>query len=237
MDKFSDKIIYITGASRGIGRALALIFAKDGVSLSLCGRDEEALSMVKEEAIALGAKDVYIDAFDLRNTDEIERYYKSSVNNVGTPDILINNAGFNSRKAYLWEYGIEEFDDMFSVNVRAAFFLMKLAFLDMKEKRKGHIVNILSTACYFDNERMSIYTGTKKALQGLTNVFRKEARPYNIKVTGVYPGGTDTEFRKEPRPDYMRPESVADTVYKVLSVPSDVIVHDIVFRPMVETNF
>ncbi len=234
---FSDKSIFITGASHGIGRALALIFAKDGARLSLCGRDKEALSNVGEEALTFGAKDVYVEAFDLRNTDDVEAYYRHSVSHIGIPDILINNAGFNSRKAYLWEYGQEEFDDMFFVNVRAGFLLTKLAFLDMKEKREGHIVNILSTACYFDNERMSIYTATKKAFQGLTNVFRKEARPYNIKVTGVYPGGTDTEFRKEARPDYMRPESVAKTIYNVLAVPEDVIVHDIVFRPMVETNF
>ncbi len=234
---FSGKNIFITGASRGIGRALALMFAKDGVRLSLCGRDDQALSNVREEAITLGAKDVYIEAFDLRNPDDIEGYYKRSVESIGIPDILINNAGFNSRKAYLWEYGQEEFDDMFFVNVRAGFLLMKLAFFDMKKRGGGHIVNLLSTACHFDNERMSIYTATKKAFQGLTNVFRKEARPYNIRVTGVYPGGTDTEFRKESRPDYMRPESVAKTIYNTLSVPEDVVVHDITFRPMVETNF
>ncbi len=234
---FAGKNIFITGASRGIGRALALVFAKDGAKLSLCGRDKEALSNVREEVLTLGAKNVYIEAFDLRDSDDIEGYYKRSVEAIGIPDILINNAGFNTRKAYLWEYGQEEFDDMFFVNVRAGFLLTKLVFLDMKEKREGHIVNILSTACHFDNERMSIYTATKKAFEGLTNVFRKEARPYNIKVTGVYPGGTDTEFRKGSRPDYMRPESVAKTIYNVLSVPEDVVVHDITFRPIVETNF
>ncbi len=237
MGMFSEKRIFITGASHGIGRALALIFAKDGAWLSICGRDEEALSNVRDEALALGAKGVYIEAFDLRNGDAVETYYRNSVSHIGDVDILINNAGFNSRKAYLWEYGEEEFDDMFAVNVRAGFILMKLAFLDMKKRGEGHIVNILSTACHFDNERMSIYTATKKAFQGLTDVFRKEARPYNIRVTGVYPGGTNTEFRREERPEYMRPESVAKTIYNILSVPSDVVIHEITFRPMVETNF
>jgi NAD(P)-dependent dehydrogenase (short-subunit alcohol dehydrogenase family) len=237
MSIFKGKNIYITGASRGIGRSLALVFAKDGARLSLCARNEEALRNVREESLALGAEDVYIDPFDLRDEDRVEIFYKNAVKHLGIPDILINNAGFNSRKAYLWEYNDIEFDDMFSVNVRAGFILMKLSFLDMKEKRGGHIVNILSTACHFDNERMSIYTATKKAFQGLTDVFRKEARPYNIRVTGVYPGGIDTGFRKEPRPDYMKPESVAKTIYNILSVPDDVIVHDITFRPMVETNF
>ncbi len=234
---FSEKKIFITGGSHGIGRALTLLFAKDGARLSICGRNKKALSNVREEALAVGAKEVYIEALDLRNVEDVKSYYRNSVSSIGVPDILINNAGFNSRKAYLWEYNEEEFDDMFSVNVRAGFILMKLAFFDMKEQRKGNIVNILSTACHFDNEKMSIYTATKKAFQGLTNVFRKEARPYNIRVTGVYPGGTDTLFRKERRPDYMRPESVAKTIYNILAVPSDVIVYDITFRPMVEVNF
>lgn len=234
---FSKKGILITGGSRGIGRALALLFAKDGARVSICGRSKETLSSVKEEALALGASQVYTEAIDLRDVSDVKKYYKNTVSHIGSIDILINNAGFNSRKAYLWEYGEEEFDDMFAVNVRAGFILTKLAFFDMKERKEGHIVNILSTACHFNNERMSIYTATKKAFQGLTDVFRKEARPYNIRVTGVYPGGTDTEFRKEARPLYMRPESVAKTIYNALSVPSDVVVHDITFRPMVETNF
>lgn len=237
MGIFKGKSIYITGASRGIGRALSLIFAKDGARLSLCARDEEALKNVREESLALGAEEVYIEPFDMRDEERIELFYKNAVKYLGVPDILINNAGFNPRKAYLWEYNNIEFNDMFSVNVKAGFILMKLSFLDMKEKGKGHIINILSTACHFNNEKMSIYTATKKAFQGLTDVFRKEARPYNIRVTGVYPGGIDTKFRKEPRPDYMRPESVAKTIYSLLSIPDDVVIHDITFRPMVETNF
>ncbi len=234
---FSKKGILITGGSRGIGRALALLFAKDGARVSICGRNKETLLSVKEEALALGASQVYTEAIDLRDVSDVKKYYKNTISHIGSIDILINNAGFNSRKAYLWEYGEEEFDDMFAVNVRAGFILTKLAFLDMKKRKEGHIVNILSTACHFNNERMSIYTATKKAFQGLTDVFRKEARPYNIRVTGVYPGGTDTKFRKEARPLYMRPESVAKTIYNALSVPPDVVVHDITFRPMVETNF
>jgi NADP-dependent 3-hydroxy acid dehydrogenase YdfG len=107
----------------------------------------------------------------------------------------------------------------------------------MKEKGGGHIVNILSTVCHFSVENMGVYTAAKKGLQGLTDVFRKEARPFNIRVTSIYPGGVDTEFRKVPRHDYMKPESVAEAVYSCLTFPEDLVVHHMTFRPMVETNF
>jgi len=126
---------------------------------------------------------------------------------------------------------------MLAVNLRAPFILMREAFSDMKKKQSGHIINILSTVCHADMERMSVYTAAKKGLEGLSNVFRKEARAYNIRVTSIYPGGTDTEFRKEARPEYMRAESVADAVYASLTLPEDLVVHHMTFRPMVETNF
>ena len=92
-------------------------------------------------------------------------------------EFLVNNAGLNTRKAYLWEYDLEEFDKMMAVNLRAPFILSKLAFLDMKERKDGHILNILSTACHFANEKMSIYTATKKGFEGL---------PFRIKIIDFF---------------------------------------------------
>lgn len=237
MKNITGKVIYITGATHGIGKALALRFSKDNVKLALCGRDENALGEIGNLVMDNGSCKPYIKAFDLENENEIVEFYKQAREKIGIPHILVNNAGFNTRKAYLWEYGIEEFDKMISVNLRAPFVLSKLAFLDMKEKKDGHILNVLSTACHFANEKMSIYTATKKGFEGLTDVFRKEARLFNIRVTSVYPGGVDTKFRKGARPDYMKPESVAEAIYKVLTMPDDLIVHGITFRPMIEINF
>jgi NAD(P)-dependent dehydrogenase (short-subunit alcohol dehydrogenase family) len=114
---------------------------------------------------------------------------------------------------------------------------MREAFPDMRAAGGGRIVNILSTVCHFDNETMGAYTAAKKGLQGLTDVFRKEARPHNVHVISIYPGGTDTAFRPAPRPDYMRPESVAEAVVAALRLPDDCCVHHLTFRPPVETNY
>ena len=101
----------------------------------------------------------------------------------------------------------------------------------------GHIVNVISSVVHLGIETMGAYSTMKMGLLGLTRVLIKEARPYGVKVTAVHPGGTDTNFREKERPDYMKPESVAHMIGDVLFAPDDVVVHELTFRPLVETNF
>jgi NAD(P)-dependent dehydrogenase (short-subunit alcohol dehydrogenase family) len=86
-------------------------------------------------------------------------------------------------------------------------------------------------------ETMGVYSTMKQGLDALTWILMKEARPANVKVTAIYPGGTDTEFRAAKRPDYMRPESVASVIAAAVFAPDDVVMHELTFRPIVETNF
>lgn len=233
----TDRAVYLTGASRGIGRALALRLAREGVRLAFCGRDSGALETLREELESGGARATFYRAFDLRDADTICDFYREARGAVGPPHVLINNAGFNSRKAPVSEVTTPELDDILAVNLRAPFILMRASFEDMRSAGSGHVVNILSTVCHASMENMGAYTAAKKGLDALTDVFRKEARPHGIRVTSIYPGGTDTEFRPSERPDYMHPRSVAETVVATLTLPQDVVLHHVTFRPMVETNF
>ena len=156
---------------------------------------------------------------------------------LGGIDVLVNNAGFNPRKAPLAEVATGEFDSILAVNLRAPFLLMREVARDMKARGEGHVINILSTVCHSDMETMGAYTAAKEGLRALTNVFRKEVLEDGIRVTAVYPGGTDTDFRPNPRPDYMKPSSVADAVLTALTLPEDLVLHELTFRPMVENNF
>lgn len=237
MTSSSLETIILTGATRGIGRALALRLARDGARLALCGRDAKALSKVAGEAGGLSKAAVLSRSLDLADEKAIEDFYRAARDALGPPDVLINNAGYNARKAPLHEVATDEFDAMMAVNLRAPFILCREALADMIPRGSGHIVNILSTVCHFSNENMGVYTAAKCGLDGLTGVLLKEARPHGIRVSAVYPGGTDTTFRPKQRPDYMKPESVAEVVHAVLSLPEDVVVHGMTFRPMVETNF
>jgi NADP-dependent 3-hydroxy acid dehydrogenase YdfG len=100
-----------------------------------------------------------------------------------------------------------------------------------------HNTNVVSTAAQIGLEQIGVYGATKWGLLGLTKSLIKEVRPYNIRVTALSPGGTDTTFRAEARPQYLRSETVAETIVFVASLPEEAVVHDLVIRPIVETNF
>ena len=233
MGALEGRTVVLTGASRGIGRSLAGCLAAEGARLGICGRDKAALSELEGE---LG-RPVVTAAFDLCFEAPALDFLAKVRAELGGIDVLINNAGFNPRKAPLVEVATEEFDSILAVNLRAPFLLMRECARDMKEKGGGHVINILSTVCPSDMETMGAYTAAKEGLRALTNVFRKEVLEDGIRVTAVYPGGTDTDFRPNSRPDYMKPSSVAAAVLTALTLPEDLVVHELTFRPMVENNF
>ena len=237
MSSVEGKTVYLTGASHGIGRALALRLAREGTRLALCGRDAASLGSVEKEARASGAAGLYASSFDLRDERAILEFYRGARSALGPPHVLVSNAGYNSRKAGICDVATDEFDSLIAVNLRAPFILIREAFKDMKARGEGQVAVVLSTTCRHSFETMGAYTAAKKGLEGLVDVFRKEARPHNIRVTSIYPGGTDSNFRKNPRPDYLRPESVAEAVFCALTLPGDLAMHEMIFRPMVEKDF
>lgn len=222
----------ITGATSGIGRALTQQLAAQGVLVFATGRSEEALSALRSATGCLGI------VADFQDPGAPMRVYDAARLALGgAPDFLINNAGYNSRKAPLLDVTDEELDQQWLVNLRAPAILCRSAIRDMGARGSGHIVNIVSTVVHMGIGTMGAYTTMKHGLYGLTKVLIKEGQELGVKVTAVHPGGTDTNFREKHRPDYMRPESAAEMIRGVLFAPEDVVVHDLTFRPPVETNF
>jgi NAD(P)-dependent dehydrogenase (short-subunit alcohol dehydrogenase family) len=131
----------------------------------------------------------------------------------------------------------EEWDAMMAVNLRGAFLCCREVLPAMIERRSGHIINVISTATEIGLETMGAYSATKWGLLGMTRALTKEARPYGIRVSAISPGGTDTTFRAMPRPDYLAPATVAEAIVFMASLPEQAVVHDLVVRPIVETNF
>jgi NAD(P)-dependent dehydrogenase (short-subunit alcohol dehydrogenase family) len=221
----------VTGATRGIGRALVKQLTDAGLRVVASGRDQALLDSLARETGAI----VY--AADLTHADQVEELYRFARERLGAVEILINNAGANSRKAPLTETTVEEFDLQYALNLRAPYLLAREALKEMQARRHGYIINVISTAAKTFAPTMGIYSAMKYGLHGLSGVMIKEAREHNVKVCSVYPGGTDTGFRANPRPDYMRPESVARMILQVLQAPEDIVMHELTFRPIVETNF
>jgi NAD(P)-dependent dehydrogenase (short-subunit alcohol dehydrogenase family) len=232
-----DKVVLITGASRGIGRATAMAMARAGAYVAAAARTAEQLRALAQEILAETGQEILTCVADVAQETEVKRMVGRTKAHYGRIDVLVNNAGFNTRKAPLWEVTTEEWDAMMAVNLRGAFLCCREVLPGMIERRSGHIVNIVSTVTQAGIENMGAYSATKWGLLGMTKVLIKEARPYGIRVSALSPGGTDTSFRDSPRPAYLSPETVADAIVYVISLPEKAVVHEWVMRPMVETNF
>jgi NAD(P)-dependent dehydrogenase (short-subunit alcohol dehydrogenase family) len=227
------KSALITGASSGIGRALALELSRRGARVAAAGRNREALGQLAETSSAV----LPVDA-DLAIPDGPAQLWDKTLEVLGgAPDFLINNAGYNSRKADIVDLRDDELDAQYAVNLRAPMILSRLALAAFAGRKSGHILNVGSTAVHLGMEKMGLYSAMKAGLAGFTRVLIKEARPLNVKVTLANPGGTDTSFRANARPDYMTAASVAHVLADCLYAPEDVVMHELTFRPMVETNF
>lgn len=221
----------VTGASRGIGRCLVVELTRRGVRVLASGRDRDLLETLRTETGCA------VRTCDLSHSEEVLALYRSAGELLGeAPDILVNNAGFY-RKSPLLETDLEAFEEHYAVLLRAPFLLCREAGRDMRARGRGHILNVLTTCVLYANENLGTYTAMKTGLQGLTRVLVKELRPHGVKVTAVYPGGVDTGIRPQERPDYLHPESAARLIADALFAPDDAVVHELVFRPMVETNF
>ncbi|MCK6263570.1 SDR family oxidoreductase [Vibrio sp. ZSDE26] len=222
------KTILITGATKGIGRALVKDLCQKGYRVFATGRDETQLNSLKDET---GCEGVTCDLSNPEKTVELYQLAKAALGNI---DVLINNAGMNSRKCAIVDTDLEEFEKQYAVNLRAPYILCRETMKDMVQNKHGYIINVVSTVAKRSNEIMGIYTAMKQGFAGLNNVLMKEAQPHGIKVTAAYPGGTNTEFRDQERPQYMKPESVATMITQLLSNPKDAVVHELTFRPPVE---
>lgn len=226
------KTAFVTGSTRGIGRELVKQLCAHDVTVFATGRNADALESLKKETGCLG------ETCDVADATACLKLYQSAEKALGdTPDFLVNNAGFTTGKDFIADTKTEDFDLQFVVNLRAPYIFAREALKGMQKRQSGHIVNIVSTSALFANEKAGIYSTMKWGLRGLTEILIKEARPHKVKVSGIYPGGIDSDFREIERPDYMRPESVAALIVQVLFSPADVVVHQYTFRPFVENNF
>jgi NADP-dependent 3-hydroxy acid dehydrogenase YdfG len=237
MSNLADRVALITGASRGIGQATARAMAQAGARVVLAARTESQIRALAAEIEAETGQPALPCVADVSQEVDVRRTVQAALEAFGQIDILVNNAGFNARKCKIWEITPAEWDAMLDVNLKGAFLFCREVMPGMIARKIGHIINVVSTASQIGLEDIGVYGATKWGLLGLTRSLIKEARPYNVRVTALSPGGTDTTFRASARPDYLAPETVADTIVFVASLPENAAVHDLVVRPMVETNF
>jgi len=226
--------VVITGASRGMGKAMAARFAADGYNLFLCSKDETRLSECAVELKAANKKsNILFYPADLGNKTETQNFGKWILQQNTSIDILINNAGhFLPGSVYNEEDGTLE--KMIHVNLYSAYHLTRILLPKMMAQKQGHIFNICSIASLNAYSNGGSYSISKFALMGFSKNLREEMKPHNIKVTSVYPGAVYTDSWKAAGVDrarIMEVTDVAETVYTISKLSPQACVEDIVLRP------
>ncbi len=228
------ELTIVTGASRGIGRGIALRLAKENHDLMLFGRDISALKSVKEEVEKIG---VSAEIFSGDAADE--KFVHNSVNQIikthGKVDHLINNAGMGILKK-LVDSTLDEFKQQIDVNLYGVYNFTKAVLPNMIKNRNGSIINISSLAGKNAFVGGTMYGATKHALMGFTKSLMLEVREYNIRVAAICPGSVVTSFNPNravipEKKDILLSEDVAETVALVIKMPVRAMVSEIDIRP------
>lgn len=188
------KTILITGATSGIGRATAELFAKQGLRIILCGRRHTVLQEMKDELSAF--TEVYTLQFDVRHFDEVENAINSLPEDWKNIDILINNAGNAHGLDPISTGSIDDWDAMMDGNVKGLLYVSKMIIPQMQSRNSGHIVNISSVAARQTYSNGVVYCASKKAVDTISEGMRIELTEFGIKVTNIQPGAVATDFSK-----------------------------------------
>jgi 3-oxoacyl-[acyl-carrier protein] reductase len=224
-----NKVVIVTGGSKGIGFAIAQELLKQKANVFICGRDKFQLKRSLEMLSGFGKVDGEI--CDIRSDEEVEGMFNECLRIFGGVDALINNAGVGIMGKTVEETTIDEFKFVLETNLFGVFYACKRAIPLIRERGEGHIINISSLAGQNAHPRMSSYNASKFALNGFTEAMMQEVRQDNIKVSLVCPGSVNTTFANSEVTDekawQLMPEDVAEVVLDLLksdarSLPSKV---------------
>ncbi|MCC5894911.1 MAG: SDR family oxidoreductase [Alkalibacterium sp.] len=211
MTKVKDKLIWITGASSGIGEALAYQLASKGAILILSARSVDKLNEVKQKCKEKYNARVIVYPLDVSDFKAIEKAVSHITDKLGHIDVLINNAGFGHTQAFT-EYDFSKVENMFKVNVLGLMYMSQLVAKNMIPFKSGHILNVASIAGKIATPKSAVYSATKFAVIGFSNTLRLEMKDHDIKVTTVNPGPVDTAFFDEFDPSGAYLENVSSVV-------------------------
>jgi NAD(P)-dependent dehydrogenase (short-subunit alcohol dehydrogenase family) len=235
------KKVLISGASRGIGRSIAVTLAERKYSLFLTGRDIAKLEETKAMCLEAGAECIVIKTADITSESDIIALFETVKSEFKTLDVLINNAGMGIFK-HITDTTLEEWQLVQKTNLDSAFVFTREAMKMMKKQHYGTIINIASVVGIKGYPNQGAYTSSKHGMVGLTKVTAEEGRKFGIKAHVICPGGVATEMVLQARPDIpadelIPPKEVSKLVEYFLDLPSNVTVDIVHLRRFSSSSF
>jgi len=244
-----NRIVFVTGATSGIGKACAEKFAADGDKIIINGRREDRLQELKNDLEEKYKTEILIAEFDVQKKDEVF----NSINNLPekwrSVDILINNAGLAIGRDLFDEADLNDWETMLQTNVNGLIYVSKAILPFMTKKNSGHIINIGSVAGNEMYERGNIYCASKTAVDAISRSMRIDLLPHHIKVTNIKPGAVETEFSKvrfkgdeeKAAKTYegfvpLSAADIADTIFYCASLPPNVCINDLTITCINQAN-
>ena len=232
--RLDGKVVVITGASKGIGKATAFAFAAAGAKVVIAARTRETLEQVAVK-LKEGGAEVLAVPTDVTNVDAVKQLIQRTLDVYQHVDILINNAGIGHFGPVV-DFEPDDWDAVLNSNLKAVYLCAKYALPSMLAQGSGQIVNVLSIAAKVAFDASSAYCAAKAGALALTKVLASEVRQQNIRVTAVLPGSVHTPFWDdvpEP-PDFeqmLTPEHVANTIVSICQQPPGMVTEEIVVMP------
>lgn len=232
--ELKEKVAIVTGASKGIGKAIAQTLAKEGVKVVLAARNSEYLSALQKEIEETRGNAISIPT-DVTSEHSVKNLVIQTLKHFGKIDILINNAGVGVYSNVV-DMKTEDYEAMMDINLKGVFLCSREVLPTMIKQKKGEIINIASLAGKNSFAGGSVYSATKWGLIGFGRSLMLEVRDHNVRVVTVCPGSVNTHFadRERNESEIIQPEDVAETVLFALTMPNRVNVSEIDIRPTIK---
>lgn len=224
MTELKNRKAIITGGGRGLGKATAIAFAKEGIDVAITGRNETVLKETVAELKAFGVNAIYA-VFDIGNYEEVQKSIKTIIETLGSVDILVNNAGIAAFGSFI-DMEVSQWSQIIQTNVMGMYYVTKEVLPHLIAKNEGDIINVSSTAGLTGNATVSAYSASKFAVIGMSQSLMKEVRKNNIRVCTLTPSTIASDMSidlgiadRNSEDSVLQPEDFAELIVSGLKLP------------------